>query len=205
MGRRLHLRAADTGRQPPAARSRYFVAHHRRPVDAGPSRGAAYRRLFIYHARPPLDFDAVGGGGALCQGLCAVRLERAGGAGRRGERADLCVAGEIPEPAFEPKCHDCVRRRGAGAHRAAYIGAAACAGAAGDDDVGRRNDRRGGSARRAVILAAAAACAVGQSAWRFYLRPGAGGTDRARCGGERAMRRRGNRWRCAGRHSGSAH
>ena len=55
-------------------------------------------------------------------------------------RADLCVAGEIPEPASEPKRHDCVRRRGIGADGAAFAGAAACAGAPGHGGLGRRTD-----------------------------------------------------------------
>ena len=46
-------------------------------------------------------------------------------------------------------------------------------------------DRGRGSARRAVVLAAAADGAVGQSAWRLRLRPGADRADRARCGRER--------------------
>src|ERR1700720_1041596 len=93
MGRRRHLRAAGRGRQPPAARPRYLVAHHRRSVDARQSRGAAHRYLFLYHARPPLDFDAVGVGDALRRNLCAVRLERAGGADRRGGPVVLTAAG----------------------------------------------------------------------------------------------------------------
>ena len=99
MGRRRHLRAVSAGRKPAADRSRHDVADHRRAVDHRPSRGAGNRRLFLHHARPALDLDAVAGAGALCQGLCDRRLERAGGAGGRRDRGDLRAAGEIPQPA----------------------------------------------------------------------------------------------------------
>src|ERR1700679_4071193 len=51
--------------------------------------------------------------------------------------------------------------------------------------MGRRADRGGGPARRAIVLAAAADGAVGQSAWRVFVRPGADSADRARCRVER--------------------
>ena len=95
------------------------------------------------------------------------RLERAGGAGGRRDRGDVCAADKIPEPASERKHGTGVRRRGAGADRAASAGAAACAGDAGHGGVGRRADRGGRPPRRAVVLAAAADGAVGQSAWRL--------------------------------------
>ena len=138
------------GRQPAADRPRYVVADHRRPVDARQSRGAAHRHLFLHHARPALDFDAVAGAGALRRSLCAVRLERAGGAGGSRDRGDVCAAGEIPQPASEPERHDGVRRRSIGADGAASAGAAACAGDAGDGGLGRRTDgrQRIGAARR---------------------------------------------------------
>ena len=110
-----------------------------------------------------------------------VRLERAGGAGGSRDRGDLRAAGEISEPASERKHDAGVRRRGAGADGAASAGAAACAGDAGHGGVGRRTDRGRGPARGAVVLAAAVDGAVGQSAWRFCVRPGADRADRARC------------------------
>ena len=111
-----------------------------------------------------------------------VRLERAGGAGGRRDSRDLRAAGEIPQPPPERKHDAGVHRRRAGADRAASAGAAACAGAAGHGGLGRRPDRRRGPPRRAVVLAAAADGAVGQSAWRLCLWPGA---DRRR---SRSMR-----------------
>ena len=137
----------------------------------------------------------------FAKSLCDVRLERAGGAVGRRDRGDLRAVREIPEPASERKHHAGVRRRGAGADRAASAGAAACAGDAGHGGVGRRTDRGRRSARGAVVLAAAADGAVGQPAWRFCLRPGADRADRARCGRERRKPIRAARWRCAGRRS----
>ena len=63
--------------------------------------------------------------------LCDRRLERAGGAGRKRDRGDLRAADQVPEPALERKRDAGVRRRGAGADRAASAGASACAGDAG--------------------------------------------------------------------------
>ena len=203
MGRRRHLCAVSAGRKPAADRSRHDVADHGRAVDHRSPRRAGNRRLFLHHARPALDLDAVAGAGALCQGLCHLRLERPGGAGGRRDSRHLRAAGKIPEPPFERKRDAGVHRRGAGADGAASAGAAACAGAAGHGGVGRRHDRGGGPAPRAVVLAAAADGAVGQSAWRLCLRPGADRADRARCGGERGGALAHDRWSCAGRRSAS--
>ena len=113
----------------------------------------------------------------------AVRLERAGGAFGGRDRGHLRAVDELPQPASEREHDAGVRRRSAGADRAASLGAAACAGDAGDGGLGRRTDRCRGPAQRAVVLVAAADGAVGQSAWRLRVRPGADRADRARCRG----------------------
>ena len=56
---------------------------------------------------------------------------------------------------------------------------------------------------RAVVLAAAADGAVGQSAWRVCVRPGADRADRARCGAERGCACAQIAACCAGRRSAS--
>ena len=65
----------------------------------------------------------------------------------RLHRRDLRAVLAVSQPALERKHDAGVRRGGAGADRAASVGAAACAGVAGDDGVGRRTgrlrDRRG--------------------------------------------------------------
>src|ERR1019366_8354078 len=185
VGRRRRLPAVPAGRRPAADRSRYDVADHGRPVDSRPPRGAGNRCLFLHHARPALDLDAVAGAGAVREGLRDRRLERASGARRERDRCDLRAVRKIPEPALERKHHAGVRCRGAGIDRAASARPAACAGVSVPGAVGRRTGRSRGSARRAVIPAAAADGAVGQSAWRFCVRPSAGGAARARCGPER--------------------
>ena len=201
VGRRRRLRAVSSGRQPAADRSRHDVADHGRAMDPRSPRGARDRRVFLHHARPALDLDAMAGAGGVCQELCAVRLERAGGDFGSRDRGHLRAVHEIPEPAFERKHHAGVRRRGAGADGAASAGAAACAGDAGHGGVGLRTDRGRRSPRGAVVLAAAADGAVVQPAWRFCLRPGADRADRARCGGRARKPIRAARWCCAGRRS----
>ena len=166
------------------------VADHGRAVDPRPSRGAADRHLFLHHARPALDFDAMAGAGAVRQDLCG----RSAGAGRwcwRPPRSPptFALLAKFLEPASERQHDPGVRRRGAGADGAASVGAAACAGDAGDGGLGRRTDRCRRPPRGAVVLAAAADGAVGQSAWRLCLRPGADRADRARCGRQRGSQR----------------
>ena len=158
----------------------WILDHRAVPVD---------RRLFLHHARPALDFDAVAGAGALRQNLCDSRA----GAGpvvlaAAAIAATFALLTKFLSRHLSESTTLVFVAAALALTRAASAGAAACAGDAGHGGLGRRTDRGRRSPRGAVVLAAAADGAVGQSAWRLCLRPGADRAGRARCGAERGCR-----------------